>query len=181
MRLTTEIDAAAREELVRFSQDVPYIAHLLALHSCRAALTSGSKFVSAQSVQQGMNRSLDQGQQSIKASYHEATRGGQTGNLYKEVLLACALAKVDDLRYFTAAAVREPLSLIANRNFEISNFARHLKDLSEAAGGRILQRVGETHGTRYRISNPILRPYIVMRSVKDNIALKAVLDRIITS
>jgi len=105
----------------------------------------------------------------------------QTGNLYKEVLLACALAKVDDLRYFTAAAVREPLSLIANRNFEISNFARHLKDLSEAAGGRILQRVGETHGTRYRISNPILRPYIVMRSVKDNIAPKAVLDRIITS
>jgi Cdc6-like AAA superfamily ATPase len=180
-RLTMAIDDAACEELVRFSQGVPYIAHLLALHSCRSALASGSKFVSGESVERGMNRSLDQWQQSIKASYHEATKGRQTGNLYKEVLLACALAEVDDLRYFTPAAVREPLSLIANRNFEIANFARHLKDLSEAARGRILQRVGETYGTRYRIMNPILRPYIVMRSLKDNIAPKAVLDRMTTS
>jgi Cdc6-like AAA superfamily ATPase len=179
-RLTMEIDGAACEELVRFSQGVPYIAHLLALHSCRAALASGSKFIGADNVEQGMHRSLDQWQQSIKASYHEATKGRQPGHLYKEVLLACALAEVDDLRYFTAAAVREPLSLIAERTFEISNFARHLKDLSEAARGRILQRVGETHGTRYRISNPILRPYIVMRSIKDHIVPKAVLEKIIT-
>ena len=157
-RLTMEIDDAACEELVRFSQGVPYIAHLLALHSCRSALASGSKFVSAQSGEQGMHRSLDQWQQSIRASYHEATKGRQTGHLYKEVLLACALAKVDDLRYFTAAAVREPLSLIADRNFEIANFARHLKDLSEAARGHILQRVGETYGTRYRISRPYTSP-----------------------
>jgi hypothetical protein len=72
------------------------------------------------------------------------------------------------------------LSLIADRKFEIANFARHLKDLSEGARGRILQRVGETHGTRYRISNPILRPYIVMRSIKDHIVPKAVLEKIIT-
>ena len=57
-RLTMEIDDAAGEELVRFSQGVPYIAHLLALHSCRSALASGSKFVSGESVERGMNRSL---------------------------------------------------------------------------------------------------------------------------
>jgi hypothetical protein len=76
--------------------------------------------------------------------------------------------------------VKEPLSRIADRNFEISNFARHLKDLSEAARGRILQRVGETHGTRYRIANPILRPYIVMRSIKDHVVPKAILEKMVT-
>ena len=94
------------------------------------------------------------------------------GHIYREVLLACALAEVDELRYFAVAAVSKPLSRIANRNFEPVSYARHLKDLSEPARGRILQRVGESFRQRYRISNPILRPYIIMRGVKDKMITK---------
>ena len=94
------------------------------------------------------------------------------GHIYKEVLLACALAEVDELRYFTTAAVGKPLSRIARRNFETVSYARHLKDLSEPARGRVLQRVGESFRLRYRIANPILRPYIIMRGVKDRMITK---------
>ncbi len=47
-----------------------------------------------------------------------------------------------------------------------------MKDLSEPGRGRILQRVGESFRLRYRISNPILRPYIIMRGIKDKLITK---------
>jgi hypothetical protein len=88
------------------------------------------------------------------------------------VLLACALAEVDDRRFFSTAAVRKPLRQIANRAFEPFNYARHLRDLSEPARGRVLHRVGESFRLRYRISNPTLRPSIIMRGVKDKLITK---------
>ncbi len=171
-RLTMAIDDAACEDLVVFSQGVPYIAHLLCIYTCRAALATGRKTIYSSHVEQGMNRSLDQWQQSIKALYNDAVQSPRPGHIYREVLLACALAEVDELRYFAVAEVSKPLSRIANRNFEPVSYARHLKDLSEPARGRILQRVGESFRLRYRISNPILRPYIIMRGVKDKMITK---------
>jgi Cdc6-like AAA superfamily ATPase len=171
-RLTMAIDDAAREDLVLFSQGVPYIAHLLCIYTCRAALATGRKTIFRSHVEQGMNRSLDQWQQSIKALYNDAVQSPRPGHIYKEVLLACALAEVDDLRFFTTAAVKRPLSKITDREFESFNYARHLKDLSEPGRGRILQRVGESFRLRYRISNPILRPYIIMRGVNDKLITK---------
>jgi hypothetical protein len=171
-RLTMAIDDTAREDLVLFSQGVPYIAHLLCIYTCRAALATGRKTIFSSHVEQGMNRSLDQWQQSIKALYNDAIQSPRPGHIYKEVLLACALAEVDDLRFFTTAAVRRPLFKITNREFESFNYARHLKDLTEPARGRVLQRVGESFRLRYRISNPILRPYIIMRGIKDKLIAK---------
>jgi hypothetical protein len=174
-RLKMGIDPAACEELVRFSQGVPYITHLLCIYTCRAALATGRKTIYSQHVDQGMTRSLDQWQQSIRSAYDEATWAPKAEHIYKEVLLACALADIDDLRYFTPAAVKGPLRLITNKAYETLNFARHLKDLSEPARGRILQRVGEAYRLRYRIANPIMRPYILIRGIKDKIATMDVL------
>jgi hypothetical protein len=70
-----------------------------------------------------MNRSVDQWQQSIKALYNDAVQSPRPGHIYKEVLLACALAEVDDLRFFTTAAVKRPLCEITNREFESFNRA----------------------------------------------------------
>ena len=171
-RLTMAIDDGAREDLVLYSQGVPYIAHLLCIYTCRAALATGRKTIFSAHVEQGMNRSLDQWQQSIKALYNEAIQSPRPSHIYREVLLACALAEVDDLRFFSTAAVRKPLRQIANRDFEPFNYARHLRDLSEPARGRVLHRVGESFRLRYRISNPTLRPYIIMRGVKDKLITK---------
>jgi hypothetical protein len=170
--LTIAIDDTAREDLVLFSQGVPYIVHLLCIYTCRAALATGRKTIFSSHVELGMNRSLDQWQQSIKALYNDAIQSPRPGTIYKEVLLACALAEVDDFRFFTTAAVGRPLSKITNREFEPFNYARHFKDLSEPGRGRILQRVGESFRLRYRIANPILRPYMIMRGVKDKLITK---------
>ena len=78
-----------------------------------------------------MNCALDQWQQSIKALYNDAVRSEQHSSFYREVLLACALAEVDEQRFFTVSDVKAPLSMIRGRTIEPLIFARALRDLSE--------------------------------------------------
>ncbi|MGO9422764.1 ATP-binding protein [Roseiarcus sp.] len=176
-RLGMEIDFEACEDLVHLSQGVPYITHLLCIYSARAALAARSLTIDSEHVEQGMNRALDQWQQSIKSLYTEAVRSPLHANIYREVLLACALAEVDEHRYFSLAAVKEPLSLIRDAPCEPLAFARAVKDLSEPGRGRILHRLGEGYRLRYRLFNPILRPYIIMRGLREKLISKALLER----
>ncbi|WP_213947970.1 ATP-binding protein [Luteibacter sp. dw_328] len=162
-RLGMTISAGGLAHIVALSQGLPYITHLLALHSTRAALTNESMEVNRDHVDRGVTDSLDQWQQSIKSSYYDAVKSPQPGNIFKEVLLACALAEVDEAGYFTAAAVRSPLSNILGRTIDIPNFARHLKEFGQVERAEMLTRVGTTKRFRYRFVSPIMRPYIIMR------------------
>jgi Cdc6-like AAA superfamily ATPase len=177
-RLKMTIEADALDHMVSLSQGIPYITHLIALHTARAAALDERTSINSEHLSLGIERALDQWQQSIKSAYYEATKSPQPGHIYKQVLLACALAEVDDLRYFTAAAVRKPLRIITGRQYEIPNFARHLKELSDPLRGQILQRTGEKRRIRYRFASPILRPYIIMRGFGDKIITKAMLKKI---
>jgi hypothetical protein len=177
-RLKMEIDPEALEEIVSLSQGLPYITHLLALHTARATLAAGEINIDGKHVAAGIQHSLDQWQQSITSSYYNATKSPQPDNIYKQVLLACALADIDDLRYFTAAAVRKPLRIITEKAYEIPNFAKHLKDFSDAGRGNILQRTGEKRRIRYRFNSPIMRPYIIMRGRKEGILTRQMLGAI---
>jgi len=171
-RLRMRAEPAALTEIASLSQGLPYITHLLALHCVRAALAAERLMVKPTDVQEGIRKALDNWQQSIITAYYEATRSPQPGHLYKEVLLACALADVDENNYFTAAAVRTPLRLVARPDLDIPNFSRHLKEFSDERRGRILTREGETRRFRYRFVSPLMRPYIVMRGFSEGLLTK---------
>src|SRR5262249_7765754 len=147
-RLKMEIDPEALEEIVSLSQGLPYITHLLALHTARAALAAGEINIDGKHVAAGIQHSLDQWQQSITTSYYNATKSPQPDNIYKQVLLACALADIDDLRYFTAAAVRKPLRIITGKAYEIPKFCKTSKRFQRCRRGNILQRTGEKRRIR---------------------------------
>ena len=169
-RLKMKITKEAVAEIVRLSQGLPYVTHMLSLYTARAALDSEALTISSSAVDAGIKASLEQWQESIKTAYYDATRSHQPDHLYKEVLLSCALAEVDDKSFFTAASVRGPLRIIAERpEFDIPNFARHLKEMSEQRRGKILVREGETRRLRYRFVNPLMRPYVIMRGVADGL------------
>lgn len=168
-RLQMTIDPFALTKLVRLSQGLPYIAHLLALHSTRTALYSSALHVEVDHVDAGIDRSLEQWQQSIKTAYYEATKSQQPGNIYREVLLACSLAEVDDMGFFTAGAVRSPLSKILNRQIDIPTFARHLKEFSQAGRGEIITRTGTARKLRYRFVSPLMRSYVIIRGYAEKL------------
>ncbi|HEY4292484.1 ATP-binding protein [Luteibacter sp.] len=167
--LKMDVDADARSMIVKLCQGVPYVAHLLGLHCFKSAIASGLTTVSMENVRLGISASLDQWHESIKKAHYDATKSHQPGNIYREVLLACALSDVDELGYFTAANVRTPLREIAGREYEIPNFAAHLKQFSEDQRGNVLSREGTKRRFRYRFTSPMMRPYIIMRGYVDGL------------
>ena len=181
-RLGMAITKEAMSEIVRLSQGLPYVTHMLSLYSSRAALEENTLTVASAAIDIGMQKSLDQWQESIKTAYYEATRSPQPEQLYKEVLLSCALADVDEKSFFTAASVRGPLRIVAERpDFDIPNFARHLKELSEPHRGGILVREGEKRRLRYRFVSPLMRTFVIMRGVKDGLLTAEKRDAISSS
>jgi hypothetical protein len=77
--------------------------------------------------------------------------------------LACALAELDEMSYFTATAVIKPLKIITGKNYEISGFARHLREFTRSERASIIMRTEESRKGRYKFVKPIMRPYVTIK------------------
>jgi hypothetical protein len=116
-----------------------------------------------------LNDALRAASQSVRERYHNATFSN-SDTLYKDVLLACALADKDDMGSFAATDVRQRLREITHRDYEIPAFAAHLKafSVSRTRGG-ILKRIGTKRRFRYRFRDPLMPSYIVMKGRVDGL------------
>ena len=141
-QLEMDIDLDAQNLIVALSQGLPHYTHLLGKAACRAALDKGCLRIAAGHVKSGIAKALEDTQQSVRTSYQEATTSPRKDTLFKEVLLACALAPVDDLGYFFSADVREPLSTIAGKHYDIPGFSQHLDKFSSDRRGNVLEKAG---------------------------------------
>src|SRR6266478_5709690 len=162
-RLGMTIDEDAIKHISLISQGLPHYPHLLGLYASREAIDQNTKTISMSHVQIAVKNALEGAQQTIRTAYHKATTSPRRDNLYADVLLACALAKTDDLGYFAAADVRTPLTKIKKRKFDIPSFSRHLNDFSEEKRGPILKKFGSKHKYRFRFINPLMQPFVTMQ------------------
>src|SRR5207249_1392328 len=94
------------------SQGLPHYAHLVGLHTARHALDQQSLRAEMGSVESAIARAVEDAHQSIKTAHHSAVTSARPGNLFADVLLACALAKTDDMGAFAAQDVRPPMRAI---------------------------------------------------------------------
>jgi len=158
-----DIESAALERIALLSQGLPHYTHLLALHAVRAAIDRSQKGIMINDVDFAIKYALDGAQQTIRHAYHSGTASPQRGNLYTEVLLACALARTDEMGYFAAADVRGPIRQVTGKDYDIPSFAQHLNAFCENSRGPVLQKSGVKHRFRFRFCNPLMQPYVIMR------------------
>ena len=170
-RLEMEIDAIALSKIAKLSLGLPHYTHLISLHSVRQALDRQKRTVDSSSVDLGISSALRGAQQSLVDRYTLAVSSAQRKHLYKEVLMACARAPVDASGYFTPAAVSEPLSVIMGKPYDVPSYVRHLNEFSEDKRGRILQKVGAMRSFRFRFANPLMQPYVLMKSREEGFPL----------
>jgi Cdc6-like AAA superfamily ATPase len=168
-RLELTIEPAALQRLTLLSQGLPHYTHLLALYAAREAIDYASEVVTLDHVVAAIKTALTQAQQSIRSAHHTATMSPRKENLHSRVLLACALAKTDDLGYFAPSDVRDPLSHIMRKRYEIPSFARHLNLFCDDARGPVLQKIGIPRRYRYRFLNPLLQPFVIMQGMVDGL------------
>jgi hypothetical protein len=82
----------------------------------------------------------------------------------KEVLLACAVAKLGDMGDFSPSDLREPYSRIIKESVDIDRFNPQLTTL--ATSRDILIREGEERRWRYRFRDPLMEPYVLLQGLQ---------------
>ena len=151
------------------SQGYPHYTHLLTLHAARRTLSDGREVVTRNDIDAAIEESLIMTERSIRDRYSAAVYSPNPNALYAPVLLACAIAQTDDLGYFNAQAVREPLSRVMNRNYDIPAFVRHLDAFCGDNRGPALLKEGQSRRYQYRFVIPLMRPFILLKGIADGL------------
>jgi Cdc6-like AAA superfamily ATPase len=176
-----KITKPAIAQIIALSRGLPHYTHLLGQYAARRALDGRTLAVDVPHVDGAEKDCLDRVDQSIREQYHRATHSPRGGNIYREVILGCALAEADDLGFFPAKAVEEPLSIIMDRPYDVAMFGQHLKKLCEADRAEILEQTGSARRFRYRFAEPLMQPYAILRGLSDGLIDKPTLEKLMPS
>jgi Novel STAND NTPase 1 len=157
----------AVERIVSLSEGLPHYTHLLGHRSAERAVQDDRDVVILRDVEAAIPQAVDG--HTIQSDYVKAIRSSQPGNLYREVLLACAIAPKNSLGYFTSGQIRDPLEVVAGRHLDIPAFSRHMKEFLDPDRGSVLRREGKARSYSYRFSDPMMQPYVIMSSLTDGL------------
>lgn len=174
-RIGMTITKQALAQVISLSRGLPHYTHLLGQYAARNAIASQTLTINETHVDNGQRACLEKTHQTIREQYHAATQSPRSGNIYKQVLLACALAETDDLGFFPPKAVEAPLSAVMRTAYDVSKFGQHLKILCNTNRGAILEQIGESRRFRYRFIEPLMQPYIIIRGLAESLIDKETL------
>lgn len=159
------IEGDARWKVVTLSRGLPEFVHSLGRASALNAIKEHRTVIKEIDVDAGIRTIISQSDQSTSTAYKKAIDSNRQDALYRQVLLACAIAKTDDEGKFTPKDVVQPLSGILGRKVDIANFQNHLGAFSGEDRGHILERFGKERSYKYRFREPKMQPYVLMQGV----------------
>ena len=86
----------------------------------------------------------------------------------KPVLLACALAQTDELGRFQQSAVAGSVKQDLPREKLCGNdYAFHMNAMCTDERMRVLERLGDEKNFRYRFSDPMMQPFVILKGLSD--------------
>lgn len=176
--LEMTIEDSAKERIAHLSEGLPFYTHLLGRDAAQAAIADDRRHVQENDVDRAIRSAVDQAQHSIRSAYERATQSPRRVHLFREVLLACALAPKTEMGFFTARGVRAPLSRIMGAPYEIPAFARHLNEFSDLHRGPVLEKRGTTRRHFYRFENPLLQPFVILKGLSDGLVTEQVITEL---
>lgn len=162
-----EISPSARTQIARLAEGLPTYVHRLTLYAAQTAAYDDRDQVATEDVKSAIEETVQS--HSLAKEYHTAVQSSRGGTLFSRVLVSCALAKKDRLGYFTAGAVRAPMSRIMGKQYDIPAFATHLKSFTEVDRGSVLKREGPERRYTYRFRDPLLQPFAVLTALSEGL------------
>ncbi len=166
------IDGDARWTIITLSRGLPYFTQMLTKYSAKAAIGEKTLTIKPSHVRSAMDRFIMEADQSFQDAYSLATDSPQKGHLFKEVLLACALARTDPSGFFTPTDVIEPLTGIVGQRKQHAHFSRHLSEFISEDRGQVLSRRGHVRNYRFRFRDPMMQPYVIIKGINENMVGK---------
>ncbi len=154
--------------IAHLSQGYPHYTHLLGQWAGRRALERGTNHVTDSDLEAAIPQSIETAAGGVRVEYDKATDSTQPNNLFKEVLLACALADKDVRGRFSLADIHEPLQRVLHRyRVARSSYQRHLALFCEPEHGPVLVKTGRRKNYRWHFANPQLVPFVRLRGIND--------------
>lgn len=167
--LPIKFSSQAASFIVNLSQGLPHYTHLLGLNAVRIAATNRfSAYIERADVFGALKEAVKQAEQSVREKHSKAVHSAHQDALFRQVLLACALAAArshDSRGYFTPGALVELLGKVLDRDVQIATFSNHLGEFCNEKRGFVLERAGQPRGYRFRFSEPLLVPFVFMDAV----------------
>jgi len=154
-------------KIAALSQGYPHYAHLLGLWAGRRAVQAGHSKVTHLDLEQAIPSTLQNTAGGIIQEYEVAVDSSQPDNLFKDVLLACALADRDSRGRFGIKSLQEPLRKILNRpTIRAVAYQGHLAKFCEPHRGPVLKRTGNRRNYHWQFVNPQLIPYVKLDALE---------------
>jgi Cdc6-like AAA superfamily ATPase len=167
------------------SRGLPYFTHLLGMHAARTAvknhhtriaeddltIKNHHTRIAEDDLTNGITLALNEVDQTLKERYSSAviSKKPRETTLYEPVLLACALAENDDLGRFQQKQIEGPLAaILPDKRYRATTYAFHMNEFCQEKRGRILDNSGEEQTPRYRFSDPMMQPYVILRGLAEN-------------
>jgi len=158
---------SAAAKIAALSEGLPHYTHLLGLHAGQHTIQNDRAEITMEDVRAAIPAAV--AGHTIQSTYLRATESTRKGNLFPQVLLACALVEKNQHGFFSAGAIRDPLEVVAGRRIDIPQFSRHLSHFLGPERGSVLQREGVPRRWFYRFSDPILQPYVILKGLSDGL------------
>jgi hypothetical protein len=162
-----KLDMYANEAALRFiagmPRGFPQYAHILAQEGARQALMARTRRITGDHVFAGLELGMKKVDHSLASAYDQATYSAKPSR-FRIVLMACVLAETDEFGYFSPADLRESFSALIGEQVGVERFNPHLVRLSEERG-QILTQIGENRKHRYRFTDPLMEPYVLLKGI----------------
>jgi Cdc6-like AAA superfamily ATPase len=168
-RVGIKIEDNARDNIVNLARGLPEYVHFLGRDAARSAVKNRRLIVTKDDVQVAIRNMVQNSDQTTDEAYTTAILSNKTNNLYRHVLLACALTGTDNLGRFTPTDVMPHLTRLLGRGIKIANFFPHIEAFCDQDRGAILEKKGVPKAYKYRFREPKMQPYVLMRSVADSL------------
>ena len=163
----TKLDMYAEESALRFiagmPRGFPQYAHILAQEGARQALMERTRRITGKHVFAGLELGMKKVDHSLASAYDDATYSAKPSR-FRIVLMACVLAETDEFGYFSPADLRAPFSALIGEQVGVERYNPHLVRLAEERG-QILTQVGENRKHRYRFTDPLMEPYVLLKGI----------------
>ena len=85
-----KMDKVAQDRIIRLSRGLPFYVHTLAKYAAISATDDKRLVINRDDIDLAMDLFINETSQTFYEDYHAATASNQPGNLFREVLLACA-------------------------------------------------------------------------------------------
>ena len=170
-----EFEEGLDTEIAKLSQGYPHYTHLLGLWAGRKVFEQSRTQLTMTDLNNAIPDVLQNAEGGLQEQYERAVDSAKKTALFKQVLLACALANKDSLGRFAVGALQEPLKLITGQNYTTGAYQAHLGKFCEKERGMILERSGQPKSYRWQFLNPQLIPYIALQGVNQKLIQPALL------